>query len=72
MEQIGISRIDDRNRTRIPLKVLQILPKGDRLSWELDNEGRVVVFIGHERFLRNAKGNNNNIVGGGAVGKDQD
>jgi len=56
MKQLGISRIDERNRTRIPLKVLEFLPKGDRLSWELNDNGIVCVFIGHERFLRNKGG----------------
>jgi len=54
MKQIGVSKIDERNRTRIPLKVLKFLPKGDRISWELNSDGIICVFMGHERFLRNA------------------
>jgi len=53
MKQLGISRIDERNRTRIPLVVLDVLPRGDRLSWELDEDTNCIcVFMGHLRFLR--------------------
>ena len=59
MKQLGTSKIDERNRTYIPQKVIDILPKGDRLSWELNEKGIVCVFIGHERFLRNMNFVNN-------------
>jgi len=53
-KQLGISQIDDRNRTYIPKEVLDILPKGDYLSWELDDNECVCVFKGHLRILRNS------------------
>ena len=58
LKQLGTSRIADRNRIVIPQEVLDVLPSGDRLSWELDEETNCVcVFMGHERFLR--KNHNN-------------
>lgn len=54
MKQLGTSPIDKQNRIYIPKEVLEILPKGDRLSWELDDKGCVCVFMGHERFLRSS------------------
>jgi len=64
MKQLGISHIDERNRTRIPLVVLDVLPNGDRLSWELDEETNCVcVFMGHERFLRKNANNKCNYNG---------
>jgi len=54
MKQLGVSKIDERNRVYIPQEVLDVLPKGDRLSWELDENDCVCVFMGHERFLRNS------------------
>lgn len=68
MKQLGTSKITERNRVVIPQEVLDVLPKGDRLSWELDEKTNCIcVFMGHERFLR--KNNNNQqrekeIVGG--------
>ena len=56
MKQLGTSQIDNRNRIYIPQEVLDILPHGDRLSWELDDNGCVCIFMGHERFIR--KNNN--------------
>lgn len=52
MKQLGTSPIDKQNRTYLPKKVLEVLPKGDRLSWELNDDGFVCIFMGHERFLR--------------------
>ena len=66
LKQLGTSRIADRNRIVIPQKVLDALPKGDRLSWELDEETNCVcVFMGHERFLRKNANNNCNINNNG-------
>lgn len=52
MKQLATSKIDDKNRIYVPKEVLDVLPKGDRLSWELDEHGNVCVFIGSERFIR--------------------
>lgn len=53
MKKLGVSPLDERNRIYVPQAVIDVLPKGDRLSWELDEETNCVcVFMGHERFLR--------------------
>lgn len=54
-KQLAVSQIDDRNRTYIPKEVLDIMPKGDYLSWELDENKCICVFKGHLNFLRNNK-----------------
>ena len=53
-KQLGISRIDDRKRITIPRSVLDILPKGEYISWELDKNNCICVFKGHLRVLRNS------------------
>ena len=65
MKQLGVSKIDERNRVYIPQDVLDILPKGDRLSWELDENDCVCVFMGHERFLRTSNKCKPKNIGGG-------
>jgi len=55
MKQLATSKIDEKNRTYIPKEVLDILPNGDRLSWELNEHGQVCVFMGSERFIRKTK-----------------
>jgi hypothetical protein len=61
MEQLATSKIDEKNRTYIPKEVLDILPKGDRLSWELDEYGNICVFMGSERFIRKTKTDNEEV-----------
>ena len=53
-KQLGTSRIDDRKRITIPQSVLDILPKGEYISWELDENNCICVFKGHLRILRNS------------------
>ena len=58
LKQLGTSRIADRNRIVIPQEVLNALPKGDQISWEIDEETNCVcIFMGRTHFLR--KNNNN-------------
>jgi len=64
MRQIATSAIGDKNRTRIPNKVLNLLPKGDQISWELDEKtGNIIVFMGHIRVIRNHNHNNKKYNG---------
>lgn len=54
-EQLGVSKIDDRNRTYIPesvIKILKINGGNNWLSWEIDETGQIFVLKGHLRFLR--------------------
>ena len=61
MKQIATSTIGDKNRTRIPNKVLELLPKGTHLEWNQDEEtGNIIVFMGHLRIIRNNNGGSNN------------
>ncbi|MBE3122584.1 MAG: hypothetical protein IMZ58_10320 [Thermoplasmata archaeon] len=53
-KQLAVSQIDERNRTYIPKEVLDVLPKGEFLSWELDDNGCICVFKGHLNILRNS------------------
>lgn len=55
MEQLGVSKIDGKNRTYIPeavTKALKINGGNNWLSWEQDKTGQIFVFKGHLRFLR--------------------
>jgi bifunctional DNA-binding transcriptional regulator/antitoxin component of YhaV-PrlF toxin-antitoxin module len=55
MEQLGVSKIDGKNRTYIPeavTKALKINGGNNWLSWEQDETGQIFVFKGHLRFLR--------------------
>lgn len=55
MKQLGVSKIDERNRTYLPesvTKALKINGGNNWLSWEQDETGQVFVFKGHLRFLR--------------------
>jgi len=64
MNQLGVSKVDDRNRTYLPeivIKALKIEGGNHWLSWEQDNNGQIIVFKGS---LRVARKNNNKLKGG--------
>lgn len=53
LKQLAISRIDSRNRLYVPKEVKKIMPEGNSLSWELDEEtGNVIVFVGQYNFKK--------------------
>ena len=55
MKQIGVSKIDERNRTYLPesiAKILKIDGGNNWLSWEQNEKGEILIFKGHLRFLR--------------------
>jgi len=61
VKQIGVSKIDERNRTYLPesvTKILKIDGGNNWLSWELNEKKQILVFKGHLRFLR-TKNNSN-------------
>ena len=60
MKQIGISKIDERNRTYIPESVTNLLKidgGNNWLSWEEDDGGQILFFKGHLRYLLTKNGN---------------
>ena len=74
VEIMDESRIRDKNEVTIPIPVRSFLKvgPGDRIRWELGDDGCIIVckVVSHKVNNRCCKNNNDGIVEGGENGKE--